>query len=163
MKFKYLIFLFFLISCSTHYTKLDNRQSYSATGFAYIYNVNDDETKIIKNNFNNELLQISHKELRVGTLIKITNPKTQNSLILKNIKKTNYPDFYKILITKTVANELKLDNELPLIEILEIKKNKSFVAEKAKIYQEEKKISTTVPVTTVQISNISKQQPRKKK
>ena len=163
MKFKYLIILFFLISCSSHYTKLDNKKSYNATGFAYIYNVNDYESKKIKNNFNNELLQISHKELRVGTLIKITNPKTQNSLILKNIKKINYPDFYKILITKNVADKLNLDNQLPLIEILEIKKNKSFVADKAKIYQEEKKISTTVPVTTVQISNISKQKPYKKK
>jgi hypothetical protein len=163
VKFKYLIILFFLISCSSHYTKLDNKNSYNATGFAYIYNVNDYESKKIKNNFNNELLQISHKELRVGTLIKITNPKTQNSLILKNIKKINYPDFYKILITKNVADKLNLDNQLPLIEILEIKKNKSFVADKAKIYQEEKKISTTVPVTTVQISNISKQQPYKKK
>jgi len=38
-------------------------------------------------------------------------------------------DFYKILITKPVALKLKIDEKLPLIEVLEIKKNKSFVAE----------------------------------
>ena len=163
MKFKYLTVLLILFSCSTHYTKFENRKSYNSKGFAYIYNENDYELKIIKNKFDSELLQISHKDLKIGTLIKISNPKTQNSLILKNIKKTNYPDFYKILITKTVANKLELDNQLPLIEILEIKKNKSFVAEKAKIYQEEKKISTKAPVTSVHISNISKSKQVKKK
>ena len=40
--------------------------------------------------------------------------------------------------------------------MIEIKKNKSFVAEKAKIYTEEKKISSKAPVETVKISNISK-------
>tara|TARA_B110000211_G_C13905888_1_gene476132 strand:+ start:229 stop:816 length:588 start_codon:yes stop_codon:yes gene_type:complete len=105
---------------------------------------------------NNKLLQISHKDLKTGTLIKLINPKTNQSLTLKNIKKINYPDFYKILITKPVADKLNINEELPLIEILEIKKNKSFIAEKAKIYQEEKKIFSKAPVTSVQISNISK-------
>ena len=37
-----------------------------------------------------------------------------------------------------------------------MKKNKSFVAKKAKMFNEEKKISSNAPVTSVQISNISK-------
>ena len=53
-------------------------------------------------------------------------------------------------------DELELSADLPILEILEIKKNKSFVAEKAKIYNEEKKISSNAPVTSVKISNISK-------
>ena len=48
------------------------------------------------------------------------------------------------------------NTNLPLLEIIEIKKNKSFVAEKAKIYNEEKKIPSKAPVANVQISNISK-------
>ena len=55
------------------------------------------------------------------------------------------------------------NSELPLIEILEIKKNKSFIAEKAKIYQEEKKISSKAPVTSVKIANISKKKSESKK
>ena len=39
---------------------------------------------------------------------------------------------------------------------MEIKKNKSFIAKKAKIFEEETKISSKAPVTTVQISDIAK-------
>ncbi len=156
MKFKVLTIFFFIISCSANYTKLDNRKPYNSTGFAYIYNENDYESKIISKKLVNSELQISHKDLRIGTLIKLINPKTKENLVLKNLKKTKYPEFYKILITKSVAEKLNIDNELPIIEILEIKKNKSFIAEKAKIYQEEKKISSKAPVTSVLIANISK-------
>ena len=155
MKFKILLLFFFLISCSPHYTKLENRKPYSSKGFAYIYNVDDYDKKIISNKFNNDLLQISHKDLKTGTLIKLINPKTRESLVLKNKKKANYPDFYKILITKSVADKLNINRQLPLVEILELKKNKSFIAEKAKIYHEEKRISNKAPVTSVQIANIS--------
>ena len=156
MKFKIFTCLFFLVSCSPHYTKLDNRKPYNSKGFAYIYNQNDYQNKIIKSKLNNEILQISHKDLKTGTLIKLINPKTKKSLVLKNTKKSKYPDFYKILITKPVAEKLKIDIDLPLVEVLELKKNKSFIAEKAKIYQEEKKISSKAPIASVQISNISK-------
>ena len=105
---------------------------------------------------NNEVMQISHQNLRTGTLIKIINPKNNESIVLKNIKRIGYPNFYKILITETVAKKLDLNLDLPLLEIIEIKKNKSFVAEKAKIYNEEKKIPSKAPVASVQISNISK-------
>ena len=43
----------------------------------------------------------------------------------------------------------------------EIKKNESFIAQKAKIYNEEKKISSNAPVTSVKISNISKDKKKK--
>ena len=62
-----------------------------------------------------------------------------------------------------MAEKLNINSELPLIEIFEIKKNKSFVAEKAKIFNEEKKISSNAPVTQVKISNISKNKVFKKK
>lgn len=156
MKYKIIILLFFIFSCSQHYTKTNNRNSYNATGFAYIYNTNDYENKIIKKKLDNELFQVSHKDLKIGTLIKLINPQTKETLTLKNEKKIQYPDYYKILITEPVAKKLNINQEMPLIEILEIKKNKSFIAKKAKIYQEEKTISSNAPVTSVKISNISK-------
>ncbi len=159
MKFSLLIVLFFLISCSPHYTKLDNRKPYNSTGLAYIYNLQDYENKIIKKKLNNELFQISQQDLKIGSLIKLINPKTKESIVLKNVKKIKYPDFYKILITKAVADKLNITSEMPLIEVLEIKKNKSFIAEKAIIFQEEKKISSKAPVTSVKIANISKKKP----
>ena len=156
MKFRLIIFLIFILSCSPQLTTLNKKKPYSAKGFAYIYNDFDFNEKIIKAKMNNEIMQISHQNLKVGTLIKIINPKNKENIVLKNSKRIKYPEFYKILITKPVATKLKLNTNLPLLEIIEIKKNKSFVAEKAKIYNEEKKIPSKAPVANVQISNISK-------
>ena len=60
------------------------------------------------------------------------------------------------MITRPVAEKLDLNTELPILELIEIKKNKSFIAEKATIFTEEKKIPSKAPVASVQISNISK-------
>ena len=163
MKFKLIILIFFLTSCSSNYTKLDNRIPYNSTGFAYIYNEQDFINKIINKKMNSNELQISHQNLNIGTLIKLINPKTKETLVLKNNKKIKYPDFYKVIITEPVANKLNINNKFPLIEILEIKKNKSFVAKKAKIFLEEKTISSNAPVTSVEIANISKKEPIIKK
>ena len=62
----------------------------------------------------------------------------------------------KILITKAVADELNLKADLPLVEVIELKKNKSFIAKEAKIFKEEEKIHNNAPVETVKIDNISK-------
>ncbi len=156
MKFKFLIIFFLILSCDTQLSTVNLKQPYTAKGFAYIYNDSDFKNKIIKGKLNNEILQISHQNLKTGTLIKISNPKNKESIVLKNVKRIRYPDFYKILITETVAQKLNLNSELPILEIMEIKKNKSFVAKKAKIFNEEKKIPSKAPVASVQISNISK-------
>ena len=162
MKYKLLIFIFFIFSCSPQLKTLNQKKPYSAKGFAFVYNDYDFQNKIILGKLNNEKLQISHQNLKTGTLIKIINPKNNKSIVLKNIRRIKYPDFYKILITKAIMSELELSVDLPLLEIIEIKKNKSFVVEKAKIYNEEKKISSNAPVTSVKISNISKDKKEKK-
>ena len=156
MKFKIIFILFFVLSCSTPLSTINQKKPYTAKGIAYIYNDFDFNEKIIKGKMNNNIMQISHQNLRTGTLIKIINPKNNKNLILKNVKRIKYPDFYKVLITRSVAEKLNLDPNLPLLEIIEVKKNKSFIAEKAKIYNEEKKTPSKAPITSVQISNISK-------
>mgnify|MGYP001267126005 CR=1 FL=1 len=162
MKYKFLL-LIFLVSCTTNYTKIKNLTPLNSKGFAYIYNVEDYENKLIKGKLDNSKMQISHKNLKINSFIKIENPTTKDSIVLKNVRKIDYPDFYKILITEQVAEKLNLKKDLPFVEILEIKKNKSFVAKKAKIFNEEKKISSNAPVASVQISNISKNKDLKKK
>ena len=161
MKFKLVIFIFFIFSCTPQLKTFNQKKPYSATGFAYVYNNYDFQNKIILGKLNNEKLQISHQNLRTGSLIKIINPKNNKSIILKNVKRIKYPDFYKILITKPVMDELELSVDLPILEIIEIKKNKSFIAEKAKIFNEEKKIPSNAPVDSVKISNISKNKKEK--
>ena len=139
MKFNLLFFFIFFISCSPHLTTINQKKPYSSKGFAYIYSNNDFEKKIIKRKMNNEIMQISHQNLKIGTLIKVTNLKNNKNIVLKNTKRIKYPNFYKILITEPVAKKLELNLDLPILEISEIKKNKSFIAEKAKIFNEEKK------------------------
>ena len=156
MKYKVILFLFILSACSPQLTTLNIKEPYAANGFAYIYNEFDFNEKIIKSKMNNDILQISHQNLKTGTLIKITNPKNKESLVLKNLKRIRYPEFYKVLITEAVAEKLKLDKNLPILEIVEVKKNKSFIAKEAKTFNEEKKISSKAPVESIQISNISK-------
>ena len=164
MKYNIIILFFFLVvSCASQLQTLNKKEPYTSNGFAYIYNELDFNDKIIMGKMNNNLLQISHQNLKIGTLVKISNPKNKESLILKNVKRIRYPDFYKILITKAVAQKLKLDSNLPLLEISEVKKNKSFVAKEAKTYNEEKKISSKAPVTSIQISNIAKEKKSKNK
>ena len=162
MKYKIFLLIFILNSCSVNSTKFENRSTYSSKGFAYIYNEEDYQKKSINGKLDNSQLQASHKDLKINSLIKIINPVTKESITVKNVKRLDYPDFYKILITPKIAEKLNIQNDLPLVEIIEIKKNKSFVAKKAKIFNEEKKISSNAPVTSVQISNISKNKKKKK-
>ncbi len=157
MKFKVLIIIPFLFnfSCAQNNYKNNQNKPYNSKGFAYIYNETDYNNRIITKKLNNNLLEIAHQDLRPYTLIKVINAKTNKSIILKNKKKISYPNFYTILISKKVAEEINLNPELPLVEVLELKKNKSFKAKKSKIYQEERKIHSSAPVETVKIDNIS--------
>ena len=163
MKFKIIILTLLLFSCSSNYTKLDKREPYFSKGFAYIIKEEKPKKNSSKSVINNSKQKVFNKFLRPNTLLKIINPETKDYIILKNSISGKYPDFYKISISNSVANELNLDKKLPLIEVIEIKKNKSFVAKKAKIFNEEKKISSNAPVTSVKISNISKNKNQKKK
>ena len=162
MKFRFLIIFFALLSC-THNNIINNNIPYSSKGFAYIYNDSDFNNKIIKGKLDNSKLEVSHKNLKTNSLIKIINPKTNDYVVVKNYKRIDYPDFYKILISEEVANKLKINYKLPFVEIIEIKKNKSFIAKKAEIFTEEKKIPSNAPVASVQISNISKDKELSKK
>lgn len=163
MKYKLIILLLFLTSCAQNYSRLDLNKSFNSKGFAYIYNEKDFIDKVIKRKLDSNSLQIAHNKLRPGSLIKIINIKTNDSIILKNSKRFQYPEFYKIVITKLVADEINLKTDLPLVEVIEVKKNKSFVAKKTKIFKEEEKIHSNAPVETVIINNISKKQKVKNK
>ena len=154
MKYKIIIF-FFLVSCTSinTYNKSD---SYSSTGFAYIFNLEDYKNKIINRSLNNDKLEVGHNLLNRGTLIIISNPINNKSMKLSINKKINYPDFYKIAITKKVADNLEINEDLPIVDIREIKKNKSFLAKKAKTFEEEQTISANAPVTKVDIVSLGK-------
>ena len=80
MKFNFLIFFIFLISCSVpEYNKSRvNKQLLLSSGFAYIYNDKDFQNKIINKKFNRYELEIGHSSLKAGSTIKIINPENKN-------------------------------------------------------------------------------------
>ena len=143
MKYKIFIFLF-LSSCINNSHIAKNSFTYTAKGFAYIENLNT-------NNF-----LVSHNKLMLGTKIRILNPvnKKFTEAIVK--RKSNHDDFYKISISKYIADNLELDLNFPYIEISEIKINKSFIAKKAVTENIEKKIANKAPVDKININNLSK-------
>ncbi len=163
MKYKIIVLFLFFTACAQNYSRIDSKQSFSSKGFAYIYNEKDFLERTIIKQLDNNSLQVAHNKIRPGALIKITNLKTNDSIILKNDKRFNYPEFYKIVITEPVASEINLSQDLPLVEIMEVKKNKSFVAKKTKIFKEEEKIHNNAPVESVTINNISKKKEVRKK
>ena len=163
MNYNIIILLaFFLLSCTNTITH-KSKKTFSTKGFAYVYDHKDFENKLINKKFKSDSLEVGHKFLSIGSLIKITNPQNNKSLITKNKKKVSYPDFYTILITKKIAEKLELDKDIPYIRLDAVKKNKSFVAKKAETFNEEKKIHNKAPIEHVKIDNISKKKTYIKK
>ena len=156
MNYRYVIIFLFFTACTNYNNNNFNKKSFSSKGFAYIYTESDYSNKLIKKKFNNDNLAIGHSKLKVGSLVKITNPISKKSITLKSSKKLDYPDFYQILITRAVAKKIDIDFRVPFVEIEELKKNKLFVAQKAETFNEEKKIHSKAPVQTVKIKNLSK-------
>ena len=156
MKYRFFFFLIILASCSSVSVNKYEKPVFNSKGFAYIYSIEDYEKKIIKKKINNYEPLIAHNQLNRGVLLKITNPKNGKNIILKNSFKLNYPDFYKILITKKISEQIGLDEKFPFVEVEELKKNKSFIAKKAETYEEEKQLKVKAPIEKVKISNISK-------
>ena len=153
MKFKLIIFFLFFVSCVS--TKSNLKQTYSSKGFAYIFNEQDNLNKIIKIKLDNNTKVIAHHKLKPGTFVNIFNPENKKNITLKISKKIDYPDFYVILITEEVANFLDLNHKIPYVEIQEMVKKKTFVAKKAKMFNEEKNVDKKAPVQKVQIQNLS--------
>ena len=157
MKFKYFTLIFFLLSCTNNSFEKNNiSNSKISNGFALIYNESDFENKIISSKLNSDKIEAAHNTYKKNSIIIITNPVNKKSLQLTISKKVNYPDFYKVLITKELSEKLNLDPNMPFVEVERRVKNKSFIAKKAVTYSEEQSVLTKAPVAKVKINNISK-------
>ena len=156
MKYRYYLIFLIFVSCSAQNISRYEKPVISSKGFAYIYSLNDYENKIIKKKINSNELIIAHHIVNKGVLLKVTNPKNKKHVILKNSYKLEYPDFYKVLITKSIANKIGLNENFPYVEVEELKRNKSFIAKKAETHDAEKQLHVKAPVEKVKISNIGK-------
>ena len=159
-KFKYFFLIFFLFSCVED-VKLINRnniqvkKAFISKGFTLIYNDNLIKKKTIKKRIDDREYAILHSFLERNTYVKIFNPINSKTVIAKVKYKTNYPIIYNSVITNRIAEELELNYEDPYVEIIEIRKNDTFIVKKAKTFDEEKNVANKAPVTDININVIS--------
>ena len=160
MKFKYFFLIFFLFSCVED-VKLINRnniqvkKTFISKGFTLIYNDNLIKEKTIKKRIDGREYVILHSFLERNTYVKIINPINSRTVIAKVKYKTKYPIIYNSVITNRIAEELELNYEDPYVEIIEIRKNDTFIAKKAKTFDEEINVANKAPVTDININVIS--------
>jgi hypothetical protein len=129
--------------------------TFSSKGFALIYEDAVFESKIVNEKLSNEQDYVLHSFLKNNTLVNISNPLNSKSLIAKIKNTTEYPSIYKVVITKKMAETLDLDINNPYVEVLTIKKNDMFIAKKASMFEEEKKVADKAPVTSININDLS--------
>ena len=132
---------------------------YSNSGFALIYN---DDLKNIKK-IENRSLNIYHKFLKKRSKVKITNPVNGNSLIAEvKSNKVKFSNFYNSILSPRIAEDLKLNIDEPYIEIILISNDSTFVAKKAKTFDEESKVAEKAPVDGIQINDLNTKKVNKK-
>ena len=159
MKFhNILIFICFIFisGCETYNknqsTKINFKpeKKYNNTGFALIYSK---ELNIKK--LDDRSLQIFHKNLKSKSIVKITNPLNDKSIIASvKSNKVRFSNFYNSIISNRIAETLELNLNEPYIEIVLVSKNSTFLAKKAKTFEEEKKVAEKAPVDGIKISNL---------
>ena len=159
MKFRnlyILVFFIFFVGCEQYRPnksakiELKPEKKYFNTGFALIYNQELDIKKL-----DNRSLQIFHKSLKKKSFVKITNPLNNKSLIAEVIsRKVEFSNFYNSVISNRIAETLNLNIKEPYIEIALISQNSTFVAKKAKTFEDEKKVAQKAPIDGIKISNL---------
>ena len=169
MKFNlnYIYIFVFLFSCTQDMKimKIMKKPSkivqptYSSKGFALIYDKYAFENNIVDQKLNNSQNYVLHPFLENNTLVSISNPFNSKSLTAKIRKTINYPSIYNIVITKKMADKLELDINNPYVEVLSIRENDKFIVKEASIFDEEKKVANKVPVTSININDMSTSTP----
>ena len=144
--------------------KIVSLQKYRNSGFGLIYNKELRSNNKISKKINNKSLLIFHKSLKKDSFVKITNPINQKSLIAR-VAENNvaFPDVYNSVITVKIADQLSLNHNEPYINIVLISQNSTFVAKKAKTFNEEKKVANKAPVDGIIIDNLTIYKKKKNK
>ena len=160
MFYKILIILFFLFSCSPNTLEVNNINNkvhhiYSNTGFTLIYNDDLKKQKIISKSMNDRSFLIFQKNLKKNKTVKVTNLINNKSVIAIVGSNSKYPSFYNSVITKRIANSIELNSNEPYVEITEIINSSSFVAKKAKTFDEEKQVAGKAPVDSISVNDLN--------
>ncbi len=136
-------------------------RDYTNQGFALIYDEDMFDEKIISKKIDNRGLFIFHTKIRKNSFVKITNPKNTKTLIAQVISnKAIFSNFYNSVITKRIAEELLLDENEPYVELSLVSNKSTFVAKKAKTFDEEKNVAQKAPVDGITIDNLGTEEEK---
>ena len=162
-----LISTIFLNSCADYKTdrttKKKEKQYYSSMGFALIYSDHHYLNKVVNKKIKNDDSVAMHNLLKINTPIKIINPDNSKFIVTKIYKKADYPKIFNVVISRKIASFLELDFNNPYVEIIETKKNKTFIAKKSEIHEEEINVSEKVPVDAIKMNDLTKDDTETKK
>ena len=169
-KFVILFFSFFLLIGCNQLNQQEKKivfnteQKYKNTGFALVYNDKLKKNKKISKKIDNRSLSIFHKSIKKNSFVKITNPINQKSVIAEVISNNvKFSNFYNSVITNRIADELSLNLNEPYIDLVLISNSTTFIAKKAKTFDEEKKVAEKAPVDGIKIDNLGVAKNKKKK
>ena len=155
-----IVFFIFLVGCEQNNLKKNviNKEimsKYKNSGFTLVYDPVLKKEKKISKKIDNKSLFIFHKNLKKNSFVKITNPINQKTVIAEVISnKVRFSDFYNSVRTSRIEDELSLNLNEPYIDLVLISQNSTFIAKKAKTYNEEKKVAEKAPVDGIQIDNL---------
>ena len=162
MNYKYILIIFFFVisGCSTYTIDNNeiislNKNSFQNKGFALVYNDKLFKNKIISKKMDNRDLIIFQKNLKKGTTVRIKNILNNKTIIAKVGNKSKYPIFNNSVISNRISKEIDLDPNEPYVEIFEILNNSSFIAKKAKMFDEEKQVADKAPIDSISINDLN--------
>ena len=162
MKFKYILLILLSLSflgCEkSNLIKSKNKNiefvnKYKNSGFALINSQSEVQFKKLES----RSLNIYHKSLKKRSLVKISNPDNGKFLIAEvKSNKVQFSNFYNSVLSTRIADELELDYSEPYIDIVLISKNSTFIAKKAKMFDEERSVAEKAPVDGIEINDLNK-------
>ena len=167
MNYRLIIFLLsclFLNNCEqSSYNKskkinIDIENKYRNSGFALVNNNNFTNFKKLEP----RSLSIYHKSLKKKSMVKIINPENNKYLIAQvKSNRIEFSNFYNSVLSSRIAEELELNPNEPYVEITLISNNSTFVAKKAKMFEEEKTVAEKAPVDGIQINDLNNKKIKK--
>ena len=162
MPYRILTILLFIILNSCVTPSVERKESSTTPksffvnkGFTLVYTEDLYKEKLIKGKIEDRSLIIFQKNLKKNTKVKITNLINSKYIIAKVGKKVGYPYFYNSVISHRISKNLEIDELEPYVEIKELLEGSSFVAKKAKTFDEEKNVASKAPIDDIQIKDLS--------
>ena len=162
MNYKYILIIFFLLLSGCGSYNIDkeskifiNKEKFKNSGFALVYSDKLYNKKIVSKKMDSRGLIIFQKNLKKNTIVKIKNILNNKTIIAKVGSNSKYPLFNNSVISERIAKEIDLDSNEPYVEIIEVLQSSTFIAKKAKTFDEEKQVANKAPIDEISVNSLS--------